>query len=357
MYGTLPWIPKLSVSCSGSLFSLFPLCAGSHNSTAPQNTELRPRRRRTRGGWSCHSVASSEGIPQPDPLRILIIVRGISHDSSYRESANDFTRTYHNFFSHMVEPWREQGHTVDVAISTYNSERLDQVKEVYSPVFAEVSEKRYEERTKVHAVTAGLQAAVDAGGSSRWDFVAITRFDLEMRQPITAFAVDFRKINFPWRETNWRDVPWSEMPRVGDAMQLFPSEFLVPMLAATRQLIRNTTAWGSRWHGSYNNCHLILMAMEKGTVDLYKDVNFLLRDICASRWNLPNSLYREAVGEELARWQKHQAPHVVVNWAWGRNHHRKTRPAVAHILQMIISIAVFRRCTCLEGRVIFSSGG
>jgi len=245
-------------------------------------------------------LAAGSGELLPDKLRILIIVRGISYSSRYRNGANSYERTHQNFFSHMVEPWRQQGHSVDVGLSTYDSEKLPEIRVLYSPVFVFATKTSYNapSRTKLDSIVEGLQAALDAGGANRWDFIAVTRFDIELRQPITQYSIDFGKMNFPWPEKNWKDETFASLPRVGDAMQLFNSAYLRVLLDGFRNLVQLAKALRS--NSSYNNGHRILTVMD---IDLQEDVHCILNATHPSRWNRANAIYREAVSETLSRWQ------------------------------------------------------
>eukprot|EP00192_Tetraselmis_astigmatica_P013465 CAMPEP_0117680724 /NCGR_PEP_ID=MMETSP0804-20121206/18529_1 /TAXON_ID=1074897 /ORGANISM="Tetraselmis astigmatica, Strain CCMP880" /LENGTH=330 /DNA_ID=CAMNT_0005490289 /DNA_START=303 /DNA_END=1294 /DNA_ORIENTATION=+ len=218
-------------------------------------------------------LAAGSGELLPDKLRILIIVRGISYSSRYRNGANSYERTHQNFFSHMVEPWRQQGHSVDVGLSTYDSEKLPEIRVLYSPVFVFATKTSYNapSRTKLDSIVEGLQAALDAGGANRWDFIAVTRFDIELRQPITQYSIDFGKMNFPWPEKNWKDETFASLPRVGDAMQLFNSAYLRVLLDGFRNLVQLAKALRS--NSSYNNGHRILTVMD---IDLQEDVHCIL---------------------------------------------------------------------------------
>ena len=240
----------------------------------------------------------------PRRLRILIILRGISFDTGYRGGAYSFERTYENFYSHMVEPWRQQGHFVDIGISTFDSEKMDKVKEVYSPVFLYTPGVPYSHpaRTKVDSVIEGLQAAEEAGGSKRWDFIAVTRFDVELRQPITHFSIDFGKMNFPWPEKNPDDVTFEDLPRVGDGMQLFNSAYLGALLEGFRNIAQLARLVGT---ATYNNGHRILTVMD---VNLNKDVHFLLNQTFRSIWMRANPVYRESVQESLVAVQPKLRP-------------------------------------------------
>jgi len=256
---------------------------------------------------TCHVMTCTESIPRPRRrLRILIIVRGISYDESYRKFANNFERTHMRLFYLLVVPWQVRRYTVDVGISTYNSSKLPAVMEAYSPVFSHVHNGSYaaEGRTKIHSVLEGLQAAQQHGGASRWDFIVVTRFDISLRRRITDFAVDYRKLNFPWKEKNRNVVRWAELPRVGDALFMFPSKYLSPVITALSEMLEKSL---SSRDPSHNSCHRILSFLPQ--VDREKEVNFLMQGHCISMWNRPNALYREAVAvgtkaPALPRWAR-----------------------------------------------------
>jgi len=235
----------------------------------------------------------------PSKLRILIVLRGISYDSSYRHGACNFERTYENFFSHMVGPWRLQGHKVDVGLMTYNSKKLAKVVEVYSPIFLYDPGVAYNAagRTKLNSMVEALQAADNAGGAKLWDFIVMTRFDLFMREPITRYSIDFGKANFLWPEKNLWDEPFEELPRVGDAMQLFNSAYLGALIEGFKRLILLVEVIKS--NPSYCNGHRILTVTD---IDMREDVHLILNGTFPSRWNKPNPVYKESVSEEKQQW-------------------------------------------------------
>eukprot|EP00951_Prasinocladus_malaysianus_P020486 scaffold167663_cov37-Prasinocladus_malaysianus.AAC.1 len=160
---------------------------------------VKPGEKRLRLG--CKEFAPLMPLPS-EPKRILVVLKGISYDRKYKQGMYNYTRTYHNFNSHIVDAWRSQGHTVNVGISTFPTDRQQHMQQVYAPLFFVTSMQGYRAvgRTKIHSLLDALQAAVSYGGASRWDFIVITRFDITMKMPMTDVSVDFEKINFPWRQ-------------------------------------------------------------------------------------------------------------------------------------------------------------
>eukprot|EP00951_Prasinocladus_malaysianus_P010765 scaffold79295_cov27-Prasinocladus_malaysianus.AAC.1 len=233
----------------------------------------------------------------PGKRRILVILRGISYSGEYRAGANSFARTYENFFSHVVDPWRRIGHQVDVGLATYPNEKIPEVMRAYQPAWAYVHNTTWRGRTKIHSFLDGLIEAKKRGGEKVWDFILVTRFDIKLRSPITEYAIDMDKLNWPWRERSmerywWAD--WQSLPRVGDAMHMFNAAYLDRMIEACKRMIRDRLRHPS--NSSYDNCHRILIHLIEMGVSIEKEVNFVLSDFCASRFGRANPIYVEATG-------------------------------------------------------------
>lgn len=225
-------------------------------------------------------------------MKVLIILRGISHDDKYSHGHN-YKLTHENFFQRMVQPLRAQGDEVDVALSTYRTASAPKMEEVYRPVFTHMFDDSWKRHRKIDCVAEGLKlACVEA--PNKYDFVIIMRFDLLLLQDITDLDIDYNKINFLWRECDSKHVGpsmWKNHKRTCDAIYMFGGRYLKAVADGFGKM---KTAKKTE-----NNCHRILNYIK---CDVEKDVHFVIDGFYDSDpKRMKNPVYTEAMSNKSTK--------------------------------------------------------
>ena len=160
-------------------------------------------------------------------MKIALVLRGITYSPIYVHHTGvayriDYQDNLKNIREQILEPFNN----ADVYLSTYASEKQKEVLEDIKPVghvFLPAKGK-----TQVDCFAAGLELVKNS--NIAYDLVIVTRMDLDFTMPLSQLKFDVTKFNFMWEEN-----PRVDSNCVADAMHVFPSRLLGPLMQTLRE--------------------------------------------------------------------------------------------------------------------------
>lgn len=153
-------------------------------------------------------------------MRIAICFRGVHYMNGENDWFIDFEKNVSVFFQNIVKPLQDRGDEVDIFISTYESEKLNKVYEIYNPVRLSLSpflfnQDRYDAQYHHHNVLFNLVFDYEKEKNIRYDLVITMRFDLVMKISILDLPIRTDMFNAPYKLV-WNgdvDETWWVLPR------------------------------------------------------------------------------------------------------------------------------------------------
>jgi hypothetical protein len=156
--------------------------------------------------------------------RIAILLRGVSYNRKHRTRGSspgnyfvDFNKTKDNIKTNIIEPLKN----CEVFITTYLSEKEGELLDFYKPQSYCLID--YRNSNQKETFIAGLELIWERHQEKPFDFVIISRFDVDYLKPITEMNIDMEKMNFIWREY---EHYWRVQHRVGDCFHALASKYL-----------------------------------------------------------------------------------------------------------------------------------
>lgn len=152
-------------------------------------------------------------------MKILVNLIGLS----YHDVGNGFHSykpVYKNLFDNVITPLREEN-IVDFILNTYETTESENLNKIYNPIH---SEYRILQHPKSAAYDIYLNS-IEKLKNFDYDFFIITRFDLDIRVPLT---LNFSKFNFLFKELDW----WDSHECTTDTFYAFPKEMLSGFISA-----------------------------------------------------------------------------------------------------------------------------
>jgi hypothetical protein len=154
-------------------------------------------------------------------MRVAVLLRGMIHSDRYVHHTGvvlnvDYRKNLDNIRTKLIDRVKEIGH-IDMFLSSYECCLKDQCIQDYAPkahVFIERG-------TQADCMLAGLRLI----RPEEYDFVIVTRFDIDLKCDLVALDIDYEKFNVLWREQTMDH-------RVGDCIHMFNSRFLSALIEA-----------------------------------------------------------------------------------------------------------------------------
>ena len=140
-------------------------------------------------------------------MKIAICFKGVHYMNGSHNWFIDFEQQVQNFKDTILTPLKNQGHEVDIFLSTYkfSDEKTALLQTLYSPVdisfldFYE-NEERYSAQYRHHLNLYRTILKYQSDNSVNYDSIITTRFDIEMNKPITSFDYDYSFFNINFKQ-------------------------------------------------------------------------------------------------------------------------------------------------------------
>ena len=147
-----------------------------------------------------------------------VLLRGIHYNINYKDGI-DYKKSITNFFENVIDPLKEIGN-VDIYISTYISDNIEQMLTDYKPVSYIINE--FNECSRHDCISKGLGLI-----KKEYTNVIIYRFDIYLKMKITNLPnLNYEKLNIPFYSPGMH----KGFHRLNDAFYIFPFEFLINII-------------------------------------------------------------------------------------------------------------------------------
>jgi hypothetical protein len=151
-------------------------------------------------------------------MKIAVNLVGISHnkDEKMGSSERDWNLSKYSIKEKVIDCWKEYG-DVDVYVTTYNSEIVDELLEFYKPKVSTIID------FDVHKPMQ-LTHLESFSKIKDCDLIVSTRFDIEFHKKLSDYdTIDYKKINFLFRDAGRH---WESYRYVCDNLYIFPIDYL-----------------------------------------------------------------------------------------------------------------------------------
>ena len=153
-------------------------------------------------------------------MKICVAYKGISYDPTYSHRNGsvyciDMREVYENHQKYIWKPLKERGHSIVTAISTNESEILEELKELFG--------FEYCDTTGTNQFDRGHNVLSYVAKNKEITHVIVVRCDLLMKCPITFCPIRWDKVNFAWKNTwkvcdNILVMPQTKAGEMGEGM-------------------------------------------------------------------------------------------------------------------------------------------
>lgn len=161
-------------------------------------------------------------------MRIAILIKGIAraHSTHFRRGVN-YKNCLDSFKDNIIKPLSERGDEVDVFLTTYNIDGLNdsELRKDYEAFMVEYVP--YHGSTQKMTLYRGLEVIKEC--KKEYDCILMTRFDIKYKMDVLKWKVDWGAINFTWKET---EKLWIRQGRIGDVVTIIPYKYLDIFMSA-----------------------------------------------------------------------------------------------------------------------------
>lgn len=161
-------------------------------------------------------------------MKIGINLVGVSYNDGILGRYRDYKDAINEFFEHIVNPLKEEGHEVSFYLCTYLNSKIDELQKDYSPKNFIIAPSSYnslgggDRVGNFKAISSIYIASLEQMRNEDLDLVISTRFDIKfLKNPFKEYNFDFTKFNFLWREPEF-----THLPIVNDTFIVFPYNML-----------------------------------------------------------------------------------------------------------------------------------
>ena len=154
-------------------------------------------------------------------MKIGINLVGLSYHTLNGE--HSYESGYENLFKNVIDPLKKE-HDVDLYLYTYHSTEEENIIKIYNPkkhTFKEISP----------ALETYIKSLEELENEDL-DFIIVTRFDLDLRVPI---SFNFSKFNFLFKEKEY----WKDYNLTTDTLYAFPKHMLQDLISAIHKTYNN----------------------------------------------------------------------------------------------------------------------
>ena len=159
-------------------------------------------------------------------MKIGINLVGVSYNDGTIGRYRNYEDALDGFYTNVVDPLREEGHTIQFYIFSYDNIKKNEIVNTYQPVIkSQFVHPTYNTLGGGDRLPNGFRAlsalyinSLEQLIDEDLDLVISTRFDISfMKNPFKEYQYDFTKCNFLWREPEY-----TNLPIVSDTFIVFP---------------------------------------------------------------------------------------------------------------------------------------
>ena len=159
-------------------------------------------------------------------MKIGINLVGVSYNDGTYGRYRNYEDAIDGFITNVVNPLKEEGHSVQYYIFSYDSIKKNDIIKAYHPVIkSEFTHPTYNTLGGGDKLPNGMKIisvayinSLEQLKNEDLDLVISTRFDINFfKNPFKEYPYDFTKCNFLWREPEF-----THLPIVNDTFIVFP---------------------------------------------------------------------------------------------------------------------------------------
>jgi len=208
-------------------------------------------------------------------MRIAICFKGVHFMNGSHNWFINFEDQVQNFNEKILTPLKEQGHQVDIFLSTYkfSDEKTQRLQDLYSPVslsfidFIE-NEERYTAQYRHHLNLYQNIVKYQSDNSVQYDSIITTRYDIEMNKAITEFTYDYTTFNINFKQ------PTGD---VDDCFWVFPASDLT-LIISILETMKNSNVTLHKFEQYYSKPIYFLVGIDEYSARPFFNLKRSVRD-------------------------------------------------------------------------------
>jgi hypothetical protein len=176
-------------------------------------------------------------------MKIGINLVGVSYNDGVIGRYRNYEDAIDGFMTNIVNPLREDGHTIQYYMFSYDNIKRNDIINAYQPLINyEFIHPTYNTLGGGDRLPNGMKVISGTYITSLLrllnedlDLVISTRFDINfLKNPFKEYSYDFTKFNFLWREPEFMDLPI-----VNDTFVVFPHSMLMDVINSISEMESN----------------------------------------------------------------------------------------------------------------------
>jgi hypothetical protein len=165
-------------------------------------------------------------------MHIAICIKGVHYMNGENNWYIDYEKQINNFYEMIVNPLKIDGNIIDIFLSTYQSNKLDNLKDSYktNEVYIQefnIDECRFDAQYKHHMTLYNNVKKYSLKNNIQYDLIITTRFDLEMNHHITKIQLKYDTFNISFKQ------PYGD---ADDCLWVFPGNDIDIVISALEHM-------------------------------------------------------------------------------------------------------------------------
>jgi len=173
-------------------------------------------------------------------MKIGINLVGVSYNDGTIGRYRNYENAIDGFTTNVINPLKEEGHSIQYYIFSYDSIKRNDIINAYQPVIkSEFIHPTYNTLgggdrlpNGMKAISSTYMSSLEQLKNEDLDLVISTRFDINFfKNPLKEYPYDFTKFNFLWREPLLHNLPL-----VNDTFVVFPYSMLDSVIESIKEM-------------------------------------------------------------------------------------------------------------------------
>jgi hypothetical protein len=173
-------------------------------------------------------------------MKIGINLVGVSYNDGTIGRYRNYENAIDGFTTNVINPLKEEGHSIQYYIFSYDSIKKNDIINAYQPVIkSEFIHPTYNTLgggdklpNGMKAISSTYMSSLEQLKNEDLDLVISTRFDINFfKNPLKEYPYDFTKFNFLWREPLLHNLPL-----VNDTFVVFPYSMLDNVIESIKEM-------------------------------------------------------------------------------------------------------------------------
>jgi hypothetical protein len=226
-------------------------------------------------------------------MKIGICLFGIIYGKSgpYQDE-KDIKHCWLNLKNMLIDPFKQNGHDVEIYLSTYQVDDSDKYEEILELV--KPTKVIFSNFNNSNSITTKLAGLKDLCSNANLDIVILTRSDIHFSKKIVNENIDFNKFNFLFKEKgNWESRKFTT-----DNFYMFPFSMVKTVTEAFEKTV------GSFYHTTHALYDKLISNINKNSINFISDIEELsdinsFYTVCRKRLDYNNPLINQEVKDKF----------------------------------------------------------